>query len=178
MGGAIAQLVWRRHHERVIGLVLAATSRSFRGKALERMWFALTNVAMRRWGLRAQAGMERMSLRLGDSPTALTADPSKVGPWALAEFRSTSTWALLAALDALGKFDSSAWIKRVDVPTAVIIADHDRFVPTNSQHALASAIPGAISYEIEGSHAALVLGRTDFVPTLVEACASVCRRSK
>jgi 3-oxoadipate enol-lactonase len=176
MGGAVAQLVWRRHRSRVEGLVLAATARNFRGKPRERLWFTLTNAAMGRYGERARLGMERLAGRLTDSPAALTADAAKVGPWAMAEFRSTSFWSLLAALDAIGKFESSAWIRRVDVPTSVIIAGRDRFIPARRQHALAAAIPGAMSYEVEGNHAALVLGAAEFVPALLDACASVTRR--
>jgi 3-oxoadipate enol-lactonase len=176
MGGAIAQLVWRRHRRRVQGLVLASTSRNFRGRPVERLWFTVTNAAMGRLGERARLGMERLSSRLTDEPTALTADASTVGPWAYAEFRSTSFWALLAALDAIGSFDSSTWIRRVDVPTSVVIATRDRFIPARRQHALAAAIPGAISYEVEGSHAAIVLGAEEFVPVLLDACASVTRR--
>jgi 3-oxoadipate enol-lactonase len=176
MGGAVAQLVWRRHRPRVEGLVLAATSRNFRGKVTERMWFSLTKLAMRRWGTRAQLGVERIASRLAETPTALTTDYAKVGSWAMAEFRSTSFWSLLAAIDAIGKFESSAWIKRVDVPTSVIIATRDRFIPTRRQVSLAHAIPGAMCYEVDGAHTALVLGADDFVPTLVEACQSVTRR--
>jgi 3-oxoadipate enol-lactonase len=176
MGGAIAQLVWRRHRRRVQGLVLASTSRNFRGRPVERLWFTFTNAAMGRLGERARLGMERLSSHLTDEPTALTADASKVGPWAYAEFRSTSLWSLLAALDAIGSFDSSTWIRRVDVPTSVVIATRDRFIPARRQHALAAAIPGAISYEVEGSHAAIVLGAEEFVPVLLDACASVTRR--
>jgi 3-oxoadipate enol-lactonase len=176
MGGAIAQLVWRRHRARVEGMVLAATSRNFQGKVVERMWFSMTNVAMRRFGDRARLGVERLSSRLADSPSALSADASKVGPWAMSEFRSTSAWSLLAAIDAVGKFESSAWIRRVDVPTSVIVATRDRFIPTRRQRSLAAAIPGAMSYDVDGSHAALVLGAEDFVPVLLDACASVTRR--
>jgi pimeloyl-ACP methyl ester carboxylesterase len=176
MGGAIAQLVWRRHRERVEGMVLAATARNFRGRPTERLWFMLTNAAMGRFGERARLGMERLAGRLTESPTALSADAARLGPWAFGEFRSTSMWSLLAAIDAVGKFESSAWIKRVDVPTSVIVATRDRFIPTRRQHALAAAIPGAVSYEVDGNHAALVLGATEFVPVLVEACTSVSRR--
>jgi 3-oxoadipate enol-lactonase len=176
MGGAIAQLVWRRHRSRVEGMVLAATARNFRGKPMERAWFTLTNAAMTRFSERARSGMERLSSRLTDSPIGLTADDSKVGPWAMAEFRSTSMWSLLAAIDAIGKFESSAWIRRVDVPTSVIIATRDKFIPTRRQHALAASIPGAMSFEVEGSHAALVLGAAEFVPVLLDACGSVTRR--
>src|SRR6478672_11153277 len=49
MGGAVAQLVWKRHRDRVEGLVLAATARNFRGKPTERVWFGLTKTAMTRW---------------------------------------------------------------------------------------------------------------------------------
>ncbi|HEX3900350.1 MAG TPA: alpha/beta hydrolase [Mycobacteriales bacterium] len=176
MGGAIAQLVWRRHRGRVEGIVLAATARNFRGSTQERAWFRLTGMTMARLGERARVGMERRGARLPDTPMGLTADASKVGPWAMAEFRSTSGWALFAALDALGRFDSSAWIKRVDVPVSVIVAERDRAIPTRRQHSLAASIPGAISYEFAGSHAGLVLGAETFVPVLVEACESVSRR--
>jgi pimeloyl-ACP methyl ester carboxylesterase len=176
MGGAVAQLVWRRHRARVEGLVLAATSRNFRGKVTERLWFWLTTVAMKRWSVRAYSGMERIATGLTDSPIGLTSDAAKVGSWAMAEFRSTSLWSLLAAIDAIGKFESSAWIRRVEVPTSVIVATRDRFIPTRRQRSLAAAIPGAVSFDVEGSHAALVLGAEDFVPTLIDACRSVTRR--
>jgi len=177
MGGAIAQLVWRRHRQRLEGMVLAATARNFRGKPTERLWFLITNVAMRRFGERARNGMEKISARLSDTPTALTSDLAVVGPWAMAEFRSTSMWSLFAAIDAVGKFESSAWIRRVDVPTSVIVTTRDRFIPTRRQHSLAAAIPGAMSYEVDGHHAALVLGAEEFVPVLLEACTSVTRRN-
>jgi pimeloyl-ACP methyl ester carboxylesterase len=178
MGGAIAQLVWRRHRQRLDGMVLAATARNFRGTAQERLWFRMTGIAMNRFSARARLGMERRSSRLTDTPMGLTADASKVGPWAMAEFRSTSAWALFAALDAVGRFDSSAWIKRVDVPVSVMIADRDRAIPTRRQHSLADAIPGAISYEFASGHAGLVLGAEEFVPVLLEACDSVTRRTR
>jgi len=177
MGGAVAQLVWRRHRHRLEGMVLAATARNFRGKPTERLWFMITNVAMGRFGERARNGMERISARLSETPAALTPDVAKVGPWAMAEFRSTSMWSLFAAMDAVGKFESSAWIRRVNVPTAVIVTARDRFIPTRRQHALAEAIPGAVSYEVDGHHAALVLGAEEFVPVLLEACTSVTRRA-
>src|SRR5580704_5583877 len=67
MGGAVAQLVWRRHRSRVEGMVLAATARNFRGKAVERLWFMGTNVAMTRFAVRAHAGMNRIAARLTDT---------------------------------------------------------------------------------------------------------------
>lgn len=177
MGGAIAQLVWRRHRSRVEGLVLAATARNYRGKMTERLWFAGTQVAMNRWGEGVRSRAERFAGALAELPQALSASDKSVGPWAMTEFRSTSGWALLAAIDEVGRFDSSAWIRRVDVPTSVIVATRDRFIPTRRQRRLAASIPGAMVYDVTGSHAALVMGAEEFVPVLLSACQSVTRRA-
>ncbi len=177
MGGAVAQLVWKRHRRRVDGLVLAATARNFRGKTTERLWFSATQLAMKRWGNGVRDRAERLAARLAELPDGLTADAPKVAPWAMSEFRSTSAWAMLAAIDEIGRFDSAAWIRRVDVPTSVIVATRDRFIPTRRQRRLAASIPGAMVYDVTGSHAALVLGAEEFVPVLVTACRSVARRA-
>lgn len=178
MGGAIAQLVWRRHRSRVRGLVLAATARNYCGKVSERLWFALTASAMTRLGDRARLAAVRMADGLPEIPTPLTAADPTVSPWALAEFRSTSAWTLLAAIDEVGRFDSAPWIRRVDVPTAVIVATRDRLIPTRRQRSLAASIPGAVCFDVEGNHAALVLGAEEFVPVLLAACANVVRRAQ
>jgi len=176
MGGAVAQLTWKRHRARVEGLVLAATARNFRGKATERLWFAMTAAAMNRWGTRARLGMQKVASALSDQPAGLSAAADKIAPWAMAEFRSTSTWSIFAALDEVGRFDSATWINRVDVPTSVIVATRDRFIPTRRQRRLASSIGGAMTYDVEGNHAAIVLGAEEFVPVLLAACRSVTRR--
>src|SRR3954447_18098695 len=121
MGGAVAQLVWRRHRDRVEGLVLAATARNFRGKVTERLWFGITHRTMTRWGDGVRTRADRLASTLAELPAAMTAGDPKVGPWAMSEFRSTSAWTMLAAINEIGKFDSSAWIRRVDVPTSVIV---------------------------------------------------------
>lgn len=175
MGGAIAQLAWRRHRGRVEGMVLAATARNFRGKMTERLWFTMTRTTMSRWGDGVRARADRLHATLADEPAALAAD-GLIGPWAMSEFRSTSAWALLAAINEIGRFDSSAWIRRVDVPTSVIVMTRDRFIPTRRQRRLAAAIPGAMAYDVDGNHAALVLNAREFVPVLVSACRSVTRR--
>ncbi|HET7531410.1 MAG TPA: alpha/beta hydrolase [Mycobacteriales bacterium] len=176
MGGAIAQLTWKRHRQRVEGLVLAATARNYRGKATERLWFAMTTTAMARWSERARVGMLKVASALRDEPDGLTSDADRVAPWAMAEFRSTSMWSVFAALDEVGRFDSATWIRQVDVPTSVIVATRDRFIPTRRQRRLAASIPGAMTYDVDGNHAALVLGAEEFVPVLVAACRSVTRR--
>ncbi|HEU5033895.1 MAG TPA: alpha/beta fold hydrolase [Mycobacteriales bacterium] len=177
MGGAVAQLVWRRHRQRVDGLVLAATARNFRGKVTERLWFSLTQLTMARWGETVRARADRLAAGLTELPSGLSADAPRVAPWAMTEFRSTSAWAVLAAIDEVGRFDSSLWIRRVDVPTSVVVATNDRFIPTRRQRRLAASIPGAQVFDVTGNHAALVLGADEFVPVLVSACRSVAKRA-
>lgn len=175
MGGAIAQLAWRRHRSRVEGLVLAATARNFRGKMTERLWFTMTRTTMTRWGHGVRARAERLHAGLPETPSELSAE-GVIGPWAMSEFRSTSAWAMLAAINEVGRFDSSAWIRRVDVPTSVIVLTRDRFIPTRRQRRLGASIPGAMVYDVDGNHAALVMSASEFVPVLVTACRSVTRR--
>ena len=175
MGGAIAQLVWRRHRSRVEGMVLAATARNFRGKMTERLWFGMTSTTMSRWGHGVRARSEKLHAGLPEVPLAMSAE-GLIGPWAMSEFRSTSAWAMLAAINEVGRFDSSAWIRRVDVPTSVVVLTRDRFIPTRRQRRLGASIPGAMIYDVDGNHAALVMSAKDFVPVLVTACRSVTRR--
>src|SRR3954447_9514257 len=110
MGGAVAQLAWKRHRDRVNGLVLAATARNFRGKATERLWFSMTAAAMNRWGERARVGMLKVASALSDQPAGLSKAADRMAPWAMSEFRSTSAWSIFAALDEVGRFDSATWI--------------------------------------------------------------------
>src|SRR5438046_1622490 len=81
--------------ERVEGMVLAATARNYRGKVTERLWFALTALAMARFGERARLGMHRVAEALGEHPRGMSASEEVIAPWAMAEFRSTSMWSLL-----------------------------------------------------------------------------------
>jgi pimeloyl-ACP methyl ester carboxylesterase len=176
MGGAIAQLVWRRHRSRVEGMVLAATARNFRGKVRERIWFWVTKAAMARFGEHAHLRVHEFASRLPHLPDHGCPDETRVSAWAMAEFRSTSMWSMFAAIDEIGRFESSAWIRQVNVPTSVIVATRDRFIPTHRQRRLAAAIPAAVTFDVSGNHAALVLGAEEFVPVLVQACRSVTRR--
>ena len=177
MGGAIAQLVWRRHRGRVEGLVLGGTSRNFTGRARERLTLGLMGATMARFSDRALGKMQARAARLPAEPESVPGHAMHVPSWALAEFRSTSVWSHVAVLAELGRFDSSAWIRRVDVPTSVVVASRDRMVPSHRQRRLAAAIPGAVQYDVDAGHAAVVLGAEHFVPALVEACRSVTRRA-
>jgi pimeloyl-ACP methyl ester carboxylesterase len=174
MGGAIAQLVWRQHPDRVEGLVLCSTARNFRGKRREKLFFPLMSAAMLPLGPVCLGRVERVAATLPEVPSIAAAERG----WGLVEFRSTSAWSMPAVLDALGRFNSAPWIGDVDVPTSVVVTTKDHTIPERRQRRLAAAIPGAEVFEVDGGHASLVLKSGRFGPALLEAAASVVARGR
>ena len=167
MGGPIAQLVWKRHPERVEGLVLCATSRDFRGRQRERVQFMAAGmlglVARRLPGWRGPAGQERSR---------------GAARWLADEASQTRPSAVLDAAAALGRFTSRRWIGAVDVPTSVVVTTEDQLVPPHRQLKLAAAIPTAVAHTIAGDH--LVCGRHPelFTDVLERACRLVADRAR
>ncbi len=165
MGGAVAQLVWRRHRDRVAGLVLAATAAEFAVSARERMSSATLPVAA--LGARVVPAVARrfvggtLRRRFAGSPWA---------GWADAELARHRPSVMLRWAVALGRFSSMAWVGEVDVPTAVVVMSRDVLVPTARQLALAATIPGAAVVRVEGDHGVFVTDPQAFSAALVEAC--------
>jgi 3-oxoadipate enol-lactonase len=164
MGGAIAQLVWRRHPSRVSGLVLAAT------------W-------SRYWRNQRERGLLRTIGRLGSGTRLLTrrrrldvflsaaAKHSSMGsrpPWMVAEVRSGSVPMMVEAFGTVGTFDSSSWIGEADVPVGVIVLNRDDVVPPDRQHHLASLVPFAEVRYLDLVHDGCVTRPEWFVPALVD----------
>lgn len=175
MGGVVAQALWRRHPDRVNGLVLCSTAANWHDTRRERAFFSLLPTVTVPMALRRKVPVQRLPLEMLPALTAST-DDSEVRRWALAEFRSTKVSSVVAALNAIGRFDSTPWLGQIDVPTAVVVTDKDSWVPTRRQRAMAAAIPGAEVFECHRSHAACVIGVEDFLPCLLEATHSVVRR--
>ncbi|MFL6238466.1 MAG: alpha/beta fold hydrolase [Actinomycetes bacterium] len=175
MGGVVAQVLWRRHADRVAGLVLCSTAGNWHDTRRERAFFSLLPTVTVPMALRRKIPTDRP---LAELPAALTAatEDAAVRRWALAEFRSTKVSSLMAALNAIGRFDSTPWLPEIDVPTSVVVTDKDSWVPTRRQRAMAAAIPGAEVFECHRSHAACVIGVEDFLPCLLAATDSVVRR--
>jgi 3-oxoadipate enol-lactonase len=172
LGGAVAQLAWRRHPARVPGLVLCATSREFLGTLRERLlWRALPAWT---WTVRLFPGLGR---RYVGATLVSRFDGSPRRRWAEAELRRAEPSHMLAGARALGSFSSLSWIGEVDVPAAVVVTAHDVLVPPDRQRALAAALPGATVHEVAADHGAPVSAPEVFVPALVEACRSVTRRT-
>lgn len=165
MGGAVAQLVWRRHPERVAGLVLGATAAEFAVSVRERVLSAMLPAASA--GARMAPGLAgrfvggTLRARFVDSPWAA---------WAEAELARHRPSVMLAWAAALGRFSSREWIATVDVPAAVVVTSRDVLVPTTRQLALAAAIPGAHVVHLDGDHGIFVTDPPAFTAALVEAC--------
>jgi 3-oxoadipate enol-lactonase len=173
MGGPVAQLIWRRHPDRVAGLVLCATSRDFSGTPRERMTFAFLpglSTAIRVAPPRLRRGLMNNAIagRLGESPLAR---------WAAYELGRNDPAAMMAAAAALGRFSSREWIGEVDVPAAVVLTMRDSLVPPHRQRKLAAAIPRATVHPVDADHGACAAAPHLFVPALLDACRSVAART-
>jgi 3-oxoadipate enol-lactonase len=125
---------------------------------------------MRRLRKQVPRRVEQMSTR---EPRARLEDRR----WALAEFCATSPWAIAAAIDEIGRFDSTAWLHRLRLPTSIVVTARDRFIAPAHQRSLARRIPGAATYEIAAGHAACAMRADQFVPALLAACSSVHARA-
>jgi 3-oxoadipate enol-lactonase len=173
MGGPIAQLVWRRHPDRVAGLVLCATSRSFTPRrASDRL--LLTSLL----GLSAAARVTPPQIRGQLMSTVLRGrmQSTPLGRWAAREVQRGDQAAVLQAAWAVGSFDSRRWITDVDAPSAAVVTVHDQLVPAWRQLKLANAIPGATVHRVMADHGACVLAAQVFIPGLLDACRSVSQR--
>ncbi|MEG8182076.1 alpha/beta fold hydrolase [Nocardia terpenica] len=175
MGGIVAQLVARRHPERVGGLVLCATTYRFQDKWRERAFHRVAGAL----GTALAQPMSRRVARAGRRLPALPRtswESGRMDRWALGELRATSGWAIAQAVAELGRFDSSPWLSTLRAPTAVVITTRDRALPVYRQLELAQLIPGAEIFPARAGHAACVLEADVFVPALLDACAAVADR--
>jgi 3-oxoadipate enol-lactonase len=171
MGGPIAQLIWRRHRDRVDGLVLCATAPYFAGSRPERLSFV---------GLTGLARLARFTpAQARDWVTDqlyLQRKGSTWGQWAIEQIATHDWRMVLEAGKAIGEFSSSDWIGEVDVPTSVVITTRDQIVPLRRQTKLFDWIPDAEPFRVHGAHDAVVAEARQFVPQLVRAAASVVAR--
>lgn len=172
MGGAVAQLLWRRHPSKVSGIVLCATSSVFAESDEEKRWFnALGALSL---ASRLTPGVAQRAV----AGWILSRRPDRgMLEWAKQEMQRNSWTAVLGAGAALGRFDSRTWLGELDVPAAVVLTRHDRVVAPRRQRAMAAAIPGAVVHEVDGDHAVVAMAPSRFVPALVRAVDGVASRA-
>lgn len=161
LGGAVAQLAWRRHPERVAGLVLCSTARHFQGGPVTDLWYrSYTPLARLAQVARGPAGAlvrRRVDRRVAGDPRA---------DWMREELLRVDPAGLLSAMRSLGRFRSNGWIGEVDVPAAVVVTARDRTVPARAQRRLADALPDAATFEVDGPHDAIVTRPGRYLPVL------------
>jgi pimeloyl-ACP methyl ester carboxylesterase len=97
----------------------------------------------------------------------------RVATWAVEEWERNDPAALLQAGLSLARFDASAWIGSVDVPTSVVITTRDASVPPERQWQLAQSIPGARAFPVAGTHRVCAERARLFLPALLAACRAV-----
>lgn len=101
MGSIVAQRVWRQHPDKVSGLVLGATTDRFRSSMSERLFHL--SMAQSMAGLRGLSRSRTATTAARAAGRVLDLETSDIHDWALAEFRSTSPWAVGQAVAALGR---------------------------------------------------------------------------
>ena len=167
MGSLVAQLVWRRHRERVDGLVLCAAAAAV-----------------------SRARYERVATGVFASLIeTLSPAPRRCGPaaaanhgyfrdyqWVLSQLRATSPGGITRAIAEVVRFDSTPWVGEIDVPTAVVVTMKDRAFGVGRQKWLAHQIPDAEMVTVDAGHAGCTLQPAAFVPGLARALESVHRR--
>lgn len=171
MGGPIASLTWRRHPERVDGLVLCATAPHFSSSRQERMGFL---------GLGGLATLARLTPSQAHQWLTdqffLQRRQEKWDAWAVEEAGRHDWRMVLEAGRAIGRFDARPWLDDIDVPTSVVVTLRDRVVPLHRQVKFFEGIREAEAFRVDGDHDAVAAKSTRFVPTLLRACHSVQER--
>jgi 3-oxoadipate enol-lactonase len=148
MGGPVGLLLARRHPDRVAALVMQATALEWQRAVRERAIWRLLPVMdlVLRFGAGA-VFVDRVFRRAAEEA------PELVGyrPWLAAEFRRATARDLVAAGRALGRYDSSQWAGRLNVPAAMLVTTRDRLVLPAKQRELAQVLRASVS-EIDADH--------------------------
>lgn len=185
MGGAVAQVLARRHGQMLGGIALCATAANF----ARLLWLRPAVRAVARLGATAartwpEGASEFLHWRIQRHDRALAdravADRSRTRgpgheaqPEALLERLESDLAAFIEAGAALNAYDSSSWLPSLEVPTAVVVTARDQVVEPWRQRAMASLVPGARSYEVEAGHDAVVAEPGVFLPVLSRACSDL-----
>jgi pimeloyl-ACP methyl ester carboxylesterase len=165
MGGAVAQLTWRRHPSRVDGLVLCATAGRFAHQRLRRVAHLSGPVVSLAARIAPDSAWQRASEQLLGGPGLSPEARQRLQD----EVRASDPVAILEAGIAVAAFDSEPWLARIDVPTAVVLTTEDRHVSPARQQRLVDSIPDSQAFPVVADHIACVRRPELFVPQLLAA---------
>jgi 3-oxoadipate enol-lactonase len=163
MGGAVTQLLARRHPELVHSMALCATTDQWRDdrrmrltwKTMSLLGFALTHNTRRFW----VGVLRRFGLRAGDPVT----------DWIITELERSDPKAIAEAGREMARYDSRPWLRMIRVPAAVICPMQDELVPPQFQRQLAADLFDGSLYELEGNHVVVTEHADRFLKVLLRA---------
>lgn len=166
MGGPVAQLLARRHPQKVSGFVLCATALDWGDPRQKVFWrtMAFLRVLLGAFPL----GVWRAVLRVQGAD-------EQYRSWVAAELSRSSARDLAEAGRELGRFDSSGWVGDLPQPAAVVLTARDRLVPPRKQHDLARAL-GVAPHVIDADHDACAVKAPEFTAALLDALGGVRAR--
>jgi 3-oxoadipate enol-lactonase len=177
MGGAVAQLLWRRHPEKVRGLVLCATGPSMVANLGQRIAFGGAMSAIANAARLAQLSSQiPIGLFRTLWPAQAAPIPETLNSWVSSEFSRHDWRMVMEAGSELGHFNAWNWIHEIDVPTGVVVTTQDVAIDPVRQLKMALAIPGASIIRIEAGH--LACAYPEFTDPLMAACQGVSQRSE
>lgn len=179
MGGAIAQVLARRHGDLLAGIALCATAASFARRIslrpAVRLVGGFSSAAARAWPEPAAAFLRWRVLR-HDQALAKKGASHQADAEALEERFESHLAAFIEAGAELNAYDSRDWLPRLDIPAAVLVTSRDEVVAPWRQRAMASLLRGAETYEVDAGHDAVVARPEVFLPVLAEACRRLAAR--
>jgi 3-oxoadipate enol-lactonase len=143
MGGYVAFSMWRRHPDRISGLLLANTRAEPDDDAGRE----------RRRAVAAKARAEGSEAIAAEPPPLLAADADE-SMWerirAIIALQSGEGIAA-ASLGMADRPDSRPTLPDIDVPTTVVASDGDRLIPAEVTATIAEAVPDAELVRLEGA---------------------------
>lgn len=170
MGGAVAQLLARRHPQRVRGMVLAATAGYFTASNIERRNFLgmavlarisrLAGAQMRTW-VTERAFLQKRTAQMAE--------------WAVRQMGRHDWRMILEAGSAIGEFDSRPWAGILNVPIGVLVTTNDAVVAPSRQEELVASTHAAHVARLAGGHDAVWSRRDECARLLVELALDVHR---
>jgi 3-oxoadipate enol-lactonase len=149
MGGYIAFAMWRRHPERIRGLVLADTRASADDATARERRLHLMELAR-------QAGSAAVAEAM--LPAMIGASTRKRHPQLVESLRRlmalASVEGICGALQAmLDRVDATALLPHIHVPTLVVVGDEDSITPPAEAQRMAEALPrGHLEVIAEAGH--------------------------
>ncbi len=143
IGGYATFALWRRHRDRILGLVLADTRAEPDDEA-----------GRERRRMVAEKARTQGSGGIADDPPPLLSEGADPALWDQVKeiIRRQPGEAIAAAALGMGERpDSRPILPEIDVPTAVVVGSGDILTPPPMSEAMAEAIPGAELVKLEGA---------------------------